>query len=367
MTARAAVATACAALVLAALAAVPGPVSGQSPSGPVGSPTGWDGSNPFVCQLQKAGFGTTVPNPGADPYCVDFDKTHQNVDQLGVVDFLSNEPARVAAATPKCFYFQSDHWRGSVVQDNGATKTYEWDGHYFFDKARGDGGAWVTNFNINGHTGDPTTLPGIPASYAQFMGPGTGGVISHNSIPADPSCAARAQAHPDQIYTDPSQRHGTAPGLACAHPTGIVTPHSLGPVALRDPEARVWALLGPPQDVRLGFLRYCQAGAGKYLVGALSLSDQPGAGSAATVIVLTTNAIYRYLGVGRGASATSVHRRFPQARMLLTQGLTHVWATRAGSTVIIGLRLGRVRFVSVYDRRAVRDRQMLSRLLARSQ
>ena len=352
-------------LVVVALVAAAGPVSGQS--SPLGSPTGWDGTNPFVCTLQKAGFGTTVPDPGADPYCVDFDKTHQNVDQLGVVDFLSNEPARVAAASPKCFYFQSDHWRGSIVQDNAATKTYEWDGHYFFDKARGDGGAWVTNFNINGHTGDPTTLPGIPESYAQFMGPGTGGVISHNSIPADPTCVARAQAHPEQIYTDPTHKNGTAPALACTRPTGLVTTRSLGPVALGDPEAKVRALLGPPHDVRLGFLRYCQAGAGKYLVGALSPSDQPGAGNPATVMVLTTNAVYRYGGVGRGTSAARVHRRFPHARLLLTQGLTHVWATRAGSTVIIGLRLGRVRFVSVYDRRAVRGLRPLSGLLARSQ
>ena len=53
--------------------------------------------------------------------------------------------------------------------------------------------------------------------------------------------------------------------------------------------------------------------------------------------------------------------------MLLAQGLTQVWATRPGSTVILGLRLGRVRFVSVYDRRAVRGLRRLSGLLARSQ
>ena len=102
-------------------------------------PTGWDGENPFTCELQQVGFGTAVPHPGADPYCVEFDKRRQNVTELGVVDFLSQEPARVAAATDKCFYFQSDHWRGSIVQGDSSTKTYEWDGHYFFDKARGRG------------------------------------------------------------------------------------------------------------------------------------------------------------------------------------------------------------------------------------
>src|SRR4029079_19037175 len=134
--------------------AVPATASAQQ------GPGGWDGSNPFVCTLQQVGTGTDFPLPGADPFCVEFDKRHQNVDQLGVVDFLSKEPARVAAASGKCFYFQSDHWRGSIVQDEGSTKTYEWDGHYFFDKARGEGGAWITNFSLNGQTQDPSRIPG---------------------------------------------------------------------------------------------------------------------------------------------------------------------------------------------------------------
>ena len=127
-------------------------------------PTGWNGDNPFTCELQNVGFGTAYPHPEADPFCVEFDKRRQNVSELGVVDFLSQEPARVAAASPKCFYFQSDHWRGSLVQDDPSTKTYEWDGHYFFDKARGEGGVWVSNFNFNGRTFDPSSLPGVPRS-----------------------------------------------------------------------------------------------------------------------------------------------------------------------------------------------------------
>lgn len=168
-------------------------------------PTGWDGQNPFHCELQQVGTGTAFPHPEADPFCVEFDKTHQNVTQLGVVDFLSNEPARVAAAVPKCFYFQSDHWRGSVVQDDQSTVLYEWDGHYFFDKAKGEGGAWVTNFKVNGQTGDPSTVPGMPPDFARFMGPGTGGVITRNSVPADPRCAA--QAHQHTVYRAGHHQH----------------------------------------------------------------------------------------------------------------------------------------------------------------
>ena len=43
------------------------------------APTPWNGVNPFHCKIQNAGQGTTVSDPGADPYCVRFDKTNQNV------------------------------------------------------------------------------------------------------------------------------------------------------------------------------------------------------------------------------------------------------------------------------------------------
>ena len=168
--------------------------------------TGWGGENPFACELQQAGFEPTAPggDPAADPYCVEFDKRRQNVTGLGLADFLSKEPARLAAAVPKCFYFQSDHWRASVVQDDGATKLYEWDGHYFFDKARGEGGVWVTNFNVNGRTADPGATPGVPPEYAEHLGPGTGGVrMIDGSGEAAPRGAQRAREDPGAIYAPP--------------------------------------------------------------------------------------------------------------------------------------------------------------------
>jgi hypothetical protein len=179
-------------VLLAATAA--GLATGAAPSRALAPPTPWDGSNPFNCAIQDAGFGATGPDPGADPYGVYFDKTQQNVSQLGIVDFLLEEPARTAAAVPKCFYFQEDHWRGSLVQSNGSTVIYEFEGHYFFNKATGDGGVWVTDFTVAGQTFDPTSLPGFPPGYGQDFGPGTGGFITHNDVPADPQCAAPASA-----------------------------------------------------------------------------------------------------------------------------------------------------------------------------
>jgi hypothetical protein len=271
--------------VVSALALLPVAVSADNTA-----PTAWDGVNPFRCTVQNAGLGTEVPEPDADPYCVEFDKTRQNVTDLGVVDFLSKEPARVAAAVDKCFYFQTDHWRGSFVQDDGSTKTYEFDGHYFFDKAKANGGAWVTNFNIAGQTFDPSSIPGIPPEVAADLGPGTGGVITHDDIPADPACVALADAHPDQIYAQT-----TPAGHTCVGAAGPVTRRRLGPAVLGRTDARVRAALGEPAGVRRGFLRYCADGGGTFLVGQANdrsgdLGRNP---QARTVIVLSTSPALR--------------------------------------------------------------------------
>ena len=154
-------------------------------------PSGWDGKNPFACTLQQVGTGTDFPQPNADPFCVEFDKTHQNVDKLGVVDFLSKEPARVAAASPKCFYFQSDHWRGTVSESVPQSETYAWDGHYYFNKATGAGGAYVENFRIGGQSGDPTSVPGFPEEYKKYFSKGRGGVQAVGDVQADPRCATK--------------------------------------------------------------------------------------------------------------------------------------------------------------------------------
>jgi hypothetical protein len=149
----------------------------------------YDGSNPFKCKVQNVGTGVAYPDPDADPFCVEFDKTNQNITDFGIVDFLLNEPARVAAAVPKCFYHQTDHWTGSIVQGTGPS-LWHWDGSYFFDKARGMGGVRVDNFSVGGQTGDPRFLPGFPPEYAPYFGPGAGGVYV-TTVPADPSCVAR--------------------------------------------------------------------------------------------------------------------------------------------------------------------------------
>jgi hypothetical protein len=147
----------------------------------------YDGSNPFRCVVQKAGTGVDFRDPAADPFCVEYDKTQQNVTDFGLVDFLLLEPARVAAAVPKCFYYQTDHWTGWIVQGE-EPQLWHWDGQYFFDKARGMGGVHVENFSIGGRTADPRSLPGFPEEFEPYFGPGGGGAFVELGI-ADPRCA----------------------------------------------------------------------------------------------------------------------------------------------------------------------------------
>jgi hypothetical protein len=173
---------------------------------PVGPYAPWDGTNPFNCTIQDVGTGTDFPDPGADPFCVEFDKTQQNVTDLGIADFLSKEPARTAAASPKCFYFQTDHWTGSIVQGEDP-ELWHWDGQYFFDKAIGAGGVNIQNFRI---LGQPASFPpgSIPPQFEPYFDQGGGGAYVVTGIPADPNCAAKVdtQEERDQIYA-----HGRPP------------------------------------------------------------------------------------------------------------------------------------------------------------
>ncbi len=344
------------ALLLALALTLAGFVPATAASGP---PTGWNGDNPFACELQQAGFGPAGPHPEADPYCVEFDKRRQNVSELGVVDFLSKEPARVAAASDKCFYFQSDHWRGSIVQSDPSTKTYEWDGHYFFDKARGEGGVWVTNFNFNGHTSDPGSLPGMPPDYARYFGPGTGGFITHNEVQADPSCAAKAQQNPPY-------RPLRAGAVGCLGTRGGMTGKSIGGVALGDPESRVRDALGEPNLIRRGFLRWClQAGGSLRAGNAADRSGNGGRGNDPTLVLVTTSPAYSLRGIHSGSTLRALRRAFSGEQPAFTAANARVWLLAPRGGLVAGVRGGKVTYLGVYDRTKVRGRVALRTMLQR--
>jgi hypothetical protein len=321
------------------------------------APTPWDGVNPFACTIQDAGQGTTVPDPGADPYCVRFDKTNQNVTELGLVDFLSKEPARVAAAVPKCFYYQEDHWRGSIVQSDQGTVVYEFFGHYFFNKATGDGGVWVTGFTLAGQTFDPRTLPGFPPQWDPYFGPGTGGVISHNDVPVDPSCAAQAGGPPSSPAGSPVYAAPPLSAPHCASASGRVTRSGLGAVRLGMREPGIRARLGPPESLsaRRHVLRYCLTRGGSLLVAQR--------GHRAVLLMSTSHGFALRGPHGRALTVGTTARRlsiaFPHCTRLLTvrrvsfvKVLAPVRSGRGG-VVIAGIIHGRIAYLGAYDPGAV--------------
>ena len=156
----------------------------------------YNGDNPFRCKTEDTGLGVGFQDPGADPFCVKYDKTQQNVTDFGIVDFLLLEPARVAAAVPKCFYHQTDHWTGSVVQGSGP-ELWNWEGRYFFDKARGMGGVRVDNLVVGGQPMDPRLVPGFPAQFFPYF-TGTGGGAYTDTVAAEPQCATKVDT-PQEI------------------------------------------------------------------------------------------------------------------------------------------------------------------------
>src|SRR4051794_22146862 len=306
-----------------------------------GPPSGYDGRNPFKCTLQQLGTGTKFPQPGADPFCVEYDKTHQNVTELGVVQFLSQEPARVAAASPKCFYFQHDHWTGSIVEGQ-PPETYHWDGSYFFNKATGSGGAYVENFRIGGQTGDPTTLPGFPEEWKPYFSAGRGGVQASGDVQADPSCATKPNPSGPGGSPPPSGGPSPAPALPCRVPGGRVG-RGIGGLDLGMRRARARKDLGLPMTESKRWMTWCFDGGGR-LYGAF-------AGHGAD-LVLTDSAPFDTHGIRRGTKRKTALRRLHGERRLGRVHGAAVYAKRERHRrLLVGLRRGRVAYLAVTKRK----------------
>jgi hypothetical protein len=317
-----------AALLLAGCAAI-----AAAPAGAQG-PSGWDGKNPFVCTLQQVGTGTDFPQPNADPFCVEFDKTHQNVDKLGVVDFLSKEPARVAAASPKCFYFQSDHWRGTVSESVPQSETYAWDGHYYFNKATGAGGAYVENFRIGGQSGDPTTVPGFPEEYKKYFSKGRGGVEAIGDVQADPRCATK----PNPSGPGGGGSGGSPTKKQCRVAGGRIR-RGIDRVQLGMKRAAARRAQGLPVTETARRMTWCLDGGGR-------LSATFGGGSAE--LVWTNSRPFSTERIHTSSTAQWARRMLHGERKLGTAGNATVYSARERRRrLIVGLRRGWVVFMAV--------------------
>jgi hypothetical protein len=328
--------------VATAALAFPAAASGQGAPTPIGP---WDGTNPFNCVNQDVGTGTDFPDPGADPFCVEFDKTAQNVTDFGIADFLSKEPARVAAASSKCFYFQHDHWTGSIVQGSDP-ELWHWDGSYFFDRAKGIGGAHLTNFRIGGTPMDAN--PYVPAAYAPYVEPtGGGGAIVLLESDPDPTCGALVDTpeEREQVYaSEPRYKRCIAPG-------GQIGRRRIGRVRLGMGARQVHEMLGPPRRREHFTQRWCIEGGSNLVVHFHKRERGRGQGAPrGAALIRTSNPGHAFDGVGPGTRRGRAIRRLGLERRFAVGG-TGVFAApaRPRRLLLAGIRGPRVRWLALAD------------------
>ena len=331
--------------VLAAPAVAAPTAHAQAPSGPF-SP--YAGDIPFNCQLQNVGTGTDFPDPDADPFCVEFDKTQQNVTDFGLVDFLAQEPARVAQASPKCFYFQRDHWTGTIVQ-GGEPEVWHWDGDYWFNKATGSGGVSVRNFRVGGQPQSAAAF--APPEYAGYFDEeGGGGVVAQNSVEADPSCAEKVDSRRERlaVYRTPV-------------PGGKIRRKRVGRARLLTLRQRlIEEVLGPPDSNRRHTDRFEVAGGGELRVGwrGTTLDRRVAA-------FLVTSKSYSHRGVPVGARARAA-RRLGAKRAFRLRGFRVLEKRRLKrSRLLFGVRSGRIAWIAIADPRVFGTERGLRRTLRR--
>jgi hypothetical protein len=307
------------------------PAAAQSPPQPFAP---YDGAIPFNCELQNVGTGTAFPHPEADPFCVEFDKTNQNVSDFGIADFTAQEPARVAAASSKCFYFQRDHWTGSVVQGSGP-ETWHWDGDYWYDRARGVGGVSVRNFRIGGQAQDPS--PYAPEAYRPYFGEGGGGAMVNMATAPSPDCIDKVDTpeERDRVYAG----RGLYPD--CIDPGGRLHGKHVGEVKLGMSRDKARQKLGPPGDHAHGIDYWCLIGKGELRVAYVE-------GKAAAV--LTSGRGHSVHGVSRGDHAQRAHRRLHLIDGRRAAGY-HLFTIGGSLDPLdtIALEAGRVRWVMIAD------------------
>ena len=319
----------------------------------------WGGENPFNCELQNVGTGTDYPHPEADPFCVEFDKTNQNVTDFGLVDFLSQEPARTAAAAPKCFYFQRDHWTGSIVQGSGP-ELWHWDGNYFFDKAKGIGGVNVANFRVAGVPMDPG--PFAPDAMKPYLSPGGGGAIVLLETDPDPQCTAMVDtpAERQQVY-------GGSPQFpSCLPPRGKLGRGGAAGARLGRKRQDLIARLGKPQKTKRGVDRWCVIGDAQLRV-AYARHAKAKRGPRRAALVRTTSRGHTRHGVGVGTRAGKAKRKLslePYFRIRRTKVLAG--PAGGGPRLFAGVRRHRVRWLALASLRLLRSARTVKGALRRA-
>lgn len=301
----------------------------------------YDGEIPFKCDLQNVGTGTDFPQPDADPFCVEFDKTNQNITDFGLVDFTAQEPARVAAAGDKCFYFQRDHWTGSIVQGQ-SPEVWHWDGNYFYDRARGVGGVSVRNFRVGGQP--QSASPYVPPAYQPYFDEnGGGGVQVLLESDPDPSCGAKVDtpSKRDRVYGDRAAED------MCIEPGGGIRGRKVGKVKLGAKRKAVRAKLGPPTYAKRSFDAWCLVGKGELRVAY---------GKRGVAAVATSGSGQSFHGVSRGDKRSRAFSRLDLSKAFAAGGVKAFLVRETHRHVAIGIEHGRVRWLMLSVRNGASSR-----------
>jgi hypothetical protein len=321
----------------------------------------YDGSNPFNCVLQQAGQGDVGPHPEVDPYCVEFDKTTQNITDSGLVEFLALEPARVGAAGPKCFYYQRDHWTGWVVQDT-PPELWHWDGGYYFDKARGVGGVHVANFRILGQAQNPGQF--APPQYAPYFDDSGGGGFQFTQLgDVDPTCVAKVDTpeEREQVYGD------TPVFPDCIPPGGELRKRKVGRVRLGLRRGKVIAKLGEPRKQRKRTDRWCVIGDARLKIAYKHAAGAGRADGRRTALIRTSSRGHDERGVGPATKLKRAKRRLDLQHRFNLKGKRILEAPiRHDRRLFAAVRRHRVRYLAMVDPAALRSLDAIKRALRRT-
>ncbi len=330
--------------------AVLAPASAQAQSSPEPFAP-YDGSNPFKCELQDVGTGTDFPDPDADPFCVKFDKTSQNVTDFGLADFLSKEPERVSAAGPKCFYYQQDEWTGSIVQGE-QPETWHWVGGYFFDKARGIGGVSVRQFRVGGTPF--SAAPYAPPEYAPYFDEaGGGGVVYQYATDPGLGCEAMADT-PEERGTIIRDESAIS---QCIEPGGPIRGRRVGAVTLGKTRKEIRGKLGKPAAKKGRAVTWCVTG-GDYVQAIFRRAP------AGAVLIRTTVVGHAVKNVGAGTGSRRAIRRLDLEPLFAVSGVRVYEADRPGrGNLLVGIGGRKVRWLALTDPQAFRGQGSLKRSL----
>ena len=332
-------------IAAAALALIPASAHAQGPAEP------FDGTIPFDCVLQQAGTEAEFPDPDADPFCVEYDKRHQNVSRarrrrvplaragarggrdaevlllparpLGRVDRPGRRPHR-------------DLLVGRLVllrQGEGRGRRLRRELHGQQPERRPD-----ARCPASPRSGSPTSATGAAASTR----PGT--------VDADPTCVAKAEEK------SPYRARAGAGAAAARLPggRGQRRPLDRRPRARRDPRARRSTRNGEPLRRKRGFLRYC-VHRRRQVHGRVRRSGR-------AEFLLTSNPGFDVNGVRRLTPARQARRRLKGERS--SSGPRRRWSGRSrGATTCCSSSYARAAWRR--SRRAVRGlgRKRLNRLL----